>query len=109
MQMAVDETRRRHGAAAVNHLLAGEPLRDLDRLVDRDDLALVYCDRCVANDAALGINRDQPIDIGDEQVDGLHAGLRLALQPSCAGLTSHPSPHEDGWIAGSSQAMTTEK
>src|SRR6478609_5807584 len=78
MQMAVDETRRRHGAATVNHLPAGEPLRDLSRLVDGDDLALVYCDRCVANDAALGIDRDQPIDLGDEQVDGLHAGLRYA-------------------------------
>ena len=86
MQMAVDETGRRHGAAAVNHLLAGEPLRDLGRLVDGDDLALVYCDRCVANDAALGIDRDQPIDIGDEQVDGLHAGLRRSVPAVMRGL-----------------------
>src|SRR3954464_13360607 len=32
--------------------------------------------------ARLGIDRDQPIDIGDEQVDGLHAGLRYASGPA---------------------------
>ena len=102
MQMTVDETGRRHGAAAVNHLSAGEPLRHLGRLVDGDDPALVYCDRCVANDAALGIDRDQPIDIGDEQVDGLHAKLRVRnssrpVMPAKAGIQYSPNQQLATW------------
>ena len=72
MQMAVDEARRRHGVAAVDGLLAGVALRDLGRLADRDDLAAVHRDRRVADDAALRIDGDQPVDVLDDEIDGLH-------------------------------------
>src|SRR5882757_2992993 len=79
MQMAIDEAGRGDGAAAVDQLPSGKALRDLGRLVDRDDPALVHRHRRIADDAALRIDGDQPIDVSDEQIDGLHAGLRLSI------------------------------
>ena len=79
MQMAIDEAGRGDGAAAVDQLPSGKALRDLGRLVDGDDPALVHRHRRIADDAALRIDGDQPIDVSDEQIDGLHAGLRLRV------------------------------
>jgi hypothetical protein len=46
--------------------------RDLRRLADRNDLAAIHRNSAVANDAAVGIDGDQPIDIRDNKVDTLH-------------------------------------
>ena len=87
MQMAVDEARRRHGVAAVDGLLAGVVLGDLGRLADRDDLAALHGDRRIADDAAAGIDGDQPVDVGDDEIDGLHIPVSIA---STASLRPHP-------------------
>ena len=79
MQMAVDEPRRYHRMPAVNLALAGVALGHLRRLADRDDLAAVDRNRGIADDAAAGIDGDQPVDIGNHQVDTLHADLAYLL------------------------------
>src|SRR5262249_48163989 len=86
MQMAVDEAGRRDGAAAVDLCSTGKALGYLSGLVDGDDLALVHGDRRIADNAALRVDGDQPIDIGDDEIDGLHVGLHLC-RPSLPGST----------------------
>jgi len=71
--MAVDEARRRNGVAAADGLLAGVALGDLHRLADRRDLAALHGNRRIADDAAAGIDGDQPVDIGNDKIDSLHA------------------------------------
>ncbi len=69
MQVAVDEARRRHRIAGVDGAAAGIGLRDRRGLVDGDDLAALHRDRRITDDAAAGIDGDEPVNIGDDEID----------------------------------------
>jgi hypothetical protein len=82
MQMAIDEAGRRHRGAAVDLALARVGLHEVSRLADRDDLAAVDRDRRIADDAAVRIHGDQPGDVGDDEINGLH-GYSFSPRPAC--------------------------
>ncbi len=82
MQMAVDQPRRCHRVPAVDLAVSGIILGDFVRFADGDDLAAVNGDRSIADDAASTINGNQPIDAGDDQIDGFHAFLTYLLSPT---------------------------
>ena len=104
MQVAVDVARRRHGVAAVDGA-AGRILRgEIGGLADGDDLAGVDGDRRVADDAAAGIDGDQPADIGDEEINRLHAFHSdlnsTSTRRSGGGDGRLPLPLGEGWGEG---------
>src|SRR5262249_37602942 len=78
MQMAIDEAGRRDAVAAADGLPGGMTFRHLVSLADGDDLALMHCHRSVADDAALRIDCDQPVNVIDNEVDALHVYVRLS-------------------------------
>ena len=69
MQVAVDKARRRHRPHRIDRFRRGIALGDLRRLADGDDLAAAHRDRRIADDAAPGIDRDEPVDIRDDKID----------------------------------------
>jgi hypothetical protein len=104
MQVAIDETRRRHRGAPIDAALCRVSGRQFRRLADRHDGAAVDGDRGIANDAAGAVHGDQPADIGDDEIDGLHE--RFPLLPSLRGAAAPRNRNPDAgamasWIAGS--------
>src|SRR5262249_35463445 len=72
MQMAVDETRGRNSRTTIDFLPGGVTRINVSRLTDRNDLAAINRDCRVANDATARVHGDQPGNVGDDEVDGLH-------------------------------------
>ena len=72
MQVAVDEARRRHRIGGIDRPRGGIGLRYRGGLVDGDNLSAFHRDRRIAHDAAAGIDGNEPVDIGDDQINGLH-------------------------------------
>src|SRR4051812_47959745 len=89
MQVAVDEARRRHGVPAADGLLAGVAFCNIRRLADRRDLAALHGNRRIADDAAAGIDGDQPGNVRDDKIDSLHLRsslLACLLASTCSDL-----------------------
>src|SRR3954465_10798155 len=89
MQMAVAEARRRPRVPAPEGLLARRALGDLRRLADRRDLAALHGNRRIADDAAAGIDGDQPGNVRDDKIDSLHLRsslLACLLASTCSDL-----------------------
>ena len=59
-------------------LFRGAAFRAEEEFVDRG--ALLILDQQI-RDAAAGIDGDQPIDVFNDEIDGLHNGLRLLSVP----------------------------
>src|SRR5437764_10102931 len=84
--MAVDEARRRDRVAAADGLLAGVAFGDLRRFANRRDLAALHGNGRIADDAAGGIDGDQPGDVGDDEIDSLHLRSSLLYLLTCLNL-----------------------
>ena len=76
MRMSVDETGDEHLPSAINHLI-------IESWVDSADLfnpCVGYPDRCVWQDASLGVLCDYPITVLQDKTHGCHSWLRLAWE-----------------------------
>ena len=82
MQVAVDQARRRHRVPAVHLAAGGIGFGDVVGLADGDNLAVLYGDRRIANDAAGGVDGYQPVDTGNHQVNALHVLAAYLLSPT---------------------------
>src|SRR5579884_1722271 len=81
MQMTIDKAGRCDAMAAVAGALADMGLADLGGFADGDDFAVIHRYRRLTDDAAPGINRDQPIDVGDNELNSLQFQIS---PPPCA-------------------------
>ncbi len=79
--MTVDQARQRDLAAAVDDPIGRPRGFDVGGLADGGELAAADRQARVADDAALGVDRDEPVEPEDQQV-GRVAGAHLAAPAS---------------------------
>jgi hypothetical protein len=70
MQMVIDHAGNHYLAMAGNSLLSLPLANEIGSFPNRHKLAVFDRQGCIANDAPLWVNSDEPVNVGDYQVTG---------------------------------------